>query len=101
MKPQELNAALERGEKITIVDVRERSEFAIANIGGTLIPLGELTQRYEELTRDADIVCICHHGIRSSHAVNFLKTMGFERVFNLSGGIDRWSVEVDASVPRY
>jgi sulfur-carrier protein adenylyltransferase/sulfurtransferase len=101
MKPEELKAALDRGEKYIILDVREPGEFAIANLGGTLVPLGELTMRYRELDPEAAIVCVCHHGIRSAHAVSFLRTMGFQKVCNLSGGIDRWSLTVDASVPRY
>ncbi len=101
MKPEELKAALDRGEKYLILDVREPSEFAIANLGGTLLPLGELATRWGELDPSASIVCLCHHGVRSAHAVTFLRKMGFEKVWNLSGGIDRWSLTVDSSVPRY
>ena len=101
MTPQELKKALDAGEKILILDVRDPEEFKFANIGGTLIPLGDLSQRFQELNPDEDIVVLCHHGVRSAHAVAFLRAQGFEKVRNLSGGIERWSMTVDASVSRY
>jgi rhodanese-related sulfurtransferase len=68
-----------------------------------LIPLGELLERVEELEdwRDQEIVVYCHHGIRSAHAIAFLRTAGFTQLWNLTGGIDRFSEEVDPSIPRY
>jgi rhodanese-related sulfurtransferase len=101
MTPAELKQRLESGEKVTILDVRESDEFAYANLGGKHIPLGDLTQRHPELDPDQEIVVLCHHGVRSAHAVAFLKNLGFSKVHNLSGGIERWSLEVDPSVPRY
>lgn len=99
--PQELKTALDAGEKIFLLDVRDPQEFQYANIGGTLIPLGDLGQRFQELDPEQDIVVLCHHGVRSAHAVAFLRSQGFSKVRNLSGGIERWSTTVDVAVPRY
>ncbi|MHB8837353.1 MAG: molybdopterin-synthase adenylyltransferase MoeB [Gemmatimonadaceae bacterium] len=85
-----------------LLDVREPWEYSTAQLAGaTLIPLGDLAQRAQEVPRDADVVVYCHHGVRSAHAVSMLRLAGWPRVFNLHGGIDRWSVEADPSVPRY
>jgi sulfur-carrier protein adenylyltransferase/sulfurtransferase len=105
-KPEELSPSddkerKDRGEAIILIDVREPFEAKLASIGGSLIPLNELPKRLNELDRNASYVLICHHGMRSRNAAHFLAQNGFARVANLSGGIDRWSVEIDPSVPRY
>ena len=66
-------------------------------------PLGELPERLDELDdwRKAEIVVYCHHGVRSLQGTSLLQRAGFERVFNLRGGIDRWSLDIDPTVPRY
>ena len=84
-----------------LVDVREPAEFQIANLGGKLIPLSELPDRLNELSKDSEIVVHCHHGGRSAMAVEFLRAQGFSKVWNLAGGIDAWSHEIDAAIPRY
>jgi rhodanese-related sulfurtransferase len=85
-----------------LLDVREPWEYSTARIdGATLIPLGELAHRVSEVPRGTEIVVYCHHGMRSARACSMLRQVGWTSVTNLSGGIDRWSVEVDASVPRY
>ena len=85
-----------------MLDVREPHEFQYARIeGSTLIPLNQIPQRLQELDRSLEIVVICHHGMRSQQAAYFLDRQGFERILNLSGGIDAWSKECDVSVPRY
>ena len=78
-------------------------ERDIANLGGIPIALGELSQRLDELApyRDKELVVLCHHGIRSAQATTFLRQNGFSEARNLTGGIDRWSAEVDPTVPRY
>lgn len=96
-----LNKQMEMGERFNLLDVREPTEHKIANIGGILIPLGQLPSRLDELDRGADIVVYCHHGKRSGIAVEFLKRQGFNRVLNLTGGIEEWSKEIDPTVPRY
>ena len=100
--PLELKARMDRGDDIFILDVREPHEFDIARIpGSTLIPLGQVAQRVDELNSTADIIVHCKMGGRSAKAQGILKEMGFSRVTNLTGGITRWSDEVDPSVPKY
>ena len=97
---EELKARLDRGEKVFILDVREPWEFQTANLGGKLIPLGDLPHGLNELDPEMEIVTICHHGVRSMRAVAFLRQNGFAKATNLAGGIDRYSA-VDPKVPRY
>jgi molybdopterin/thiamine biosynthesis adenylyltransferase/rhodanese-related sulfurtransferase len=99
--PRELKARLDRGDDLFILDVREPHEFQICNLGGHLIPLGELSGRVNELDSSREIVAHCRSGKRSAEAVEFLRGAGFRKVLNLKGGILAWSDEVDASVPRY
>jgi glyoxylase-like metal-dependent hydrolase (beta-lactamase superfamily II)/rhodanese-related sulfurtransferase len=101
ISPELLNEKLGRGEKPFLLDVREPSEQKIVNIGGTLIPLGQLPKRYGELKADQEIIVYCHHGNRSQRAVEFLYEKGFKNVKNLVGGIDAWAVKVDRKLPRY
>lgn len=92
------------GEALCLVDVREADEVETARIAGALwIPLGELESRLGELEamRSAAIVVHCHHGGRSERATRLLLERGFERVENLEGGIEAWSLTVDPLVPRY
>ncbi|MDB4916010.1 MAG: UBA/THIF-type binding, MoeZ/MoeB fmaily protein [Gemmatimonadetes bacterium] len=100
--PARLDQRLRAGHAITVVDVREPYEWSIARIGDArLIPLNSLPQAAHSLSRDAEIVVYCHHGMRSEAAAQWLGDQGFNRVLNLVGGIDRWSLEVDPSVRRY
>ena len=100
--PAALAEQIERGDRIRLVDVREPLEERIASIAGSeLVPLGTLPGAIAGFDREDDIVVMCHHGIRSRMACEFLVQSGFSRVRNLSGGIDRWSLEVDPTVPRY
>lgn len=100
--PMELAARLARGESPLLLDVREEWEYAIAALpGSVLVPLGTLQQRTGSLDPQAEYVVYCHHGGRSAMAAQWLRSQGFARVANLEGGIDAWSLEVDASVPRY
>jgi adenylyltransferase/sulfurtransferase len=100
--PREVAARIERGDDLMLLDVREPSEWAIARIDGArLIPLASLEDAARSLDRSREIVVHCHHGMRSAGAAQFLRAQGFERIWNLAGGIARWSMEVDASVPQY
>lgn len=103
LAPSELQIRLERGDKLVLLDVREDGEIAIGALPGiTHIPLGELSVRLTELDLDAETVCICHHGVRSAHAAAALFKIGFDgQLWNLTGGMDRWSTEVDPAMPRY
>jgi adenylyltransferase/sulfurtransferase len=85
-----------------LIDVREAFEYEIARIDGAkLIPLGEIAERADELPRERPIVVHCHSGQRSAQAVRVLQQRGFDKVYNLEGGIDAWSDQVDFSVPKY
>jgi rhodanese-related sulfurtransferase len=99
--PLALKARLEKGDPLQLVDVREPEEIEIASLGALSIPLSDLLMRHQELDPAKETVLVCHHGVRSAQATLLLSQLGFEKVTNLRGGIDRWSVEVDASVPRY
>ncbi|MFC5509705.1 rhodanese-like domain-containing protein [Massilia jejuensis] len=85
-----------------LLDVRENWEFATCHIAGsTQIPMHLVPIRAGELPDDRDIVCICHHGVRSMQVAAFLERNGFENVTNLTGGIDAWAVQVDPAMPKY
>jgi adenylyltransferase/sulfurtransferase len=100
--PRELAGRLARGDALELIDVREPYEHRLARIADArLIPLRSIEQAIPSLDRDREVVLICHHGVRSMAAAELLQARGFTRVWNLAGGIDRWSDEVDPSVPRY
>ena len=102
ISPKELKTSLDKGDKLVLVDVREEWEYSLAKLNGSiLIPLGTLPQSLGRLNRDSEIIAICHHGMRSADATNFLLQQGFQNVKNLVGGIDAWSTQVDGTVPRY
>jgi rhodanese-related sulfurtransferase len=101
MEVEDLAAALAAGPH-AILDVREDWELALCSIAGAQhIPLGELAGRLAELDRGRPLVVICHHGIRSRAAQEFLLRQGFRHVVNLSGGIDAWARRVDPSMAVY
>jgi adenylyltransferase/sulfurtransferase len=100
--PVELKKKMDAGDEPFVLDVREPNEYQINRIpGSTLIPLGELPRRYQELPRDREIVTQCKMGGRSAKAQEFLKTVGFTNVKNLKGGILEWIDKVDPSQPKY
>ncbi len=99
--PRELKSRLDQGDDVFILDVREPHEFQICNLGGYLIPLGDLSRRVNELDSSREIVAHCRSGKRSAEAVEFLRKAGFRKIWNLKGGILAWSAEVDPSIPKY
>jgi len=98
---EELKRRLDAGEDVFVLDVREPHEYQICNIGGHLIPLGDLPKRVHELDSSREIVAHCRSGTRSAKAVNFLRQAGFRKVRNLSGGILAWADRVDPNMPKY
>jgi len=81
-----------------LLDVREPDEFSAYRIeGSTLMPMRAIPARLHELDRNADTVMICRSGARSYHAGLFLRQNGFERVFNLAGGVIAWSRDVESA----
>ncbi len=102
--PQDLAIHLQNGQPVILIDVRQPWENQLARLpGSTLIPLGELSQHVHEIPAELGkvVVIYCHHGVRSLSAVGYLQRLGYQNVRSLAGGIDAWSCEVDASVPRY
>ena len=100
--PAEIKARLDRGDKLLLVDVREPWEYQTCRIeGAQLIPLRSLQASLGALQAAGEVVCYCHHGMRSFDAATWLRFQGVENARSLAGGIERWSVEVDPKVPRY
>ncbi len=101
---QTVNAMQQQNEQFILLDVREQNEYDIAKIDGSLlIPMSELRLRIEELepNQNERIVVHCHHGGRSMQVTRALRQRGYDKAQNMAGGIDAWSQDIDASVPRY
>ncbi len=102
--PAELKQRLDRGDRLTIIDVREPQEWDIANLeehGSRLIPLGQIEERAGEIDPEEEIVLHCRSGARSAQALAALRDRGYTRLWNLRGGILSWSDDVDPSLPKY
>jgi rhodanese-related sulfurtransferase len=104
IRPVELAAWLgdENRPKPLLLDVREPWEVAHCAIEGSVsVPMGSVPSRVAEIDAAREVVCICHHGMRSQQVAMFLASAGFERVFNLSGGVHAWAEQVDPRMPTY
>ena len=104
LAPAELAAFLQDHPEAVLLDVREPWEHQLASLANsTLIPLGSLPARVEDEIgeKDAPVVVYCHHGIRSMNACGYLASLGYTSLYNLSGGIDRYTAEVDPAIARY
>ncbi|MBV9341079.1 MAG: sulfurtransferase [Acidobacteria bacterium] len=101
--PEEVKKAVENGESLILLDVRESWEFQTARIqGAKLIPMGDIPRRApQELNPEEHIVVFCHHGVRSLNVAAWLRQQGFPKAQSMAGGIDRWSRSVDGGVPLY
>jgi rhodanese-related sulfurtransferase len=100
--PREVKDLLARDDKVLFVDVREPWEYDAAHIeGSVLIPLGQIPSNLARLENAGQLVLFCHHGMRSLDAAAWLRAQGVEAAKSMSGGIERWSTEIDPSVPRY
>ena len=98
---EDLKRKLDAKEDVYVLDVREPHEYQICNIGGHLIPLGELPNRLRELDPKQEIVVHCRSGGRSSKAVSLLQQSGFTKVRNLAGGILAWADRIDRRLTKY
>jgi rhodanese-related sulfurtransferase len=103
---QDLCALMGSHPETLLLDVREPWELeqAVIRLPGAAfrhIPMGLVPHHLAELDRAQPIVCLCHHGVRSQHVAAFLSRQGYAQVYNLAGGIDAWSTDVDPAVPRY
>jgi rhodanese-related sulfurtransferase len=104
IEPRAAVAWLAGDPRPRLVDCREEDEFAICNIAGAeLIPLTRWVERAAQVLPDPDqpILIYCHHGMRSMQAARWLEARGYTDVRSLTGGIERWSAEIDPTVPRY
>ena len=104
LSPLQLKERLDAGDDITIIDVREPHEWEISNLeplGARLIPKGTVLDHVDELDKEAEIVVQCRTGGRSAAVIQQLEPLGFKKLWNLDGGINRWAREVDPSLPTY
>lgn len=89
-------------DRFILIDVREEAEHDIAAVeGAVLLPLSRFQEWAGAMTPEREIIFMCHHGIRSAQVCTFFARAGFTKLYNLAGGIDAWSREVDADVPTY
>lgn len=104
INPPELRAWLDDKTRTppVMLDVREAWEIERAALDGALwVPMREVPSRVAELDAAAEIVVVCHHGVRSFHIARFLEQQGFDRVYNLSGGVESWARQVDPTMQTY
>jgi adenylyltransferase/sulfurtransferase len=97
----ELKQMLDNKEDFQLVDVREPHEADIAQIGGELIPMGEVMSNLDRISKDKKVVIHCRSGARSGTICKALESQGYNNVYNLKGGILAWSSEIDPSIPKY
>jgi rhodanese-related sulfurtransferase len=102
ISPIEFYKRLQSNEKIRFIDVREPIEHEMVSVeSAELLPLSSFNDWIDTLKKDEEIVVMCHHGIRSANVCMFMIRNGFDKVFNLDGGIDLWAKTVDPNMPRY
>jgi rhodanese-related sulfurtransferase len=103
LTPREFLDRREKGEEMTLLDVREDWEIGVAPVPTETvhIPMGEISDRLAELDPKKETVVICRSGGRSAQVAQYLERQGFEKVFNLSGGILAWSRVIDPRIPQY
>jgi len=103
--PAEVQERRSNGEPLILIDVRRPDEHLITRIEtAELIPMDTVPQRLndlEEMAEQGALIVFCHHGVRSATVVNWLRGQGVANSQSMAGGIDRWSLEIDSSVPRY
>jgi rhodanese-related sulfurtransferase len=100
--PLELSRLLQERKPCLLIDVRGADERLIARIeGDTHIPLETILEQAETLPKDQTLIFYCHSGVRSGQVCRLLLSRGFAMVKNLTGGIDRWTVEIDPTLKRY
>ena len=98
----ELQEKKKADKPFLLIDVREPWEYETCRIeGAQLIPMRTIPSHLQKLDVDQDVICYCHHGQRSLDVAAWLRAQGIESAQSLAGGIDRWSMEIDPTVPRY
>ncbi len=84
---------------IVLIDVREQHEFDAAQMGGILIPMSQIQERYSEIPKEGEVVIQCRSGMRSANVIHFLEQQyGYNNLINLEGGIVAWSHQIDPSI---
>lgn len=92
----------QKSDKLVVLDVREPWERNICALPeATAIPMREVPARAEELPKDAELVIMCHHGIRSQQVALYLERVGFDKLHNVVGGIAAWAREIDTKMQTY
>ena len=97
----DLKKMMDAKEDFQLIDVREEYERDIASIGGELIPMGDVMDNFAKISRDKKVVIYCRTGNRSGVITQALDAQGFTNVFNLRGGIHKWSDEIDSAITKY
>jgi rhodanese-related sulfurtransferase len=98
---RELKDMMDKKEDFQLIDVREEVEFEVCNLGGELIPMGEVMGNLDKISKDKKVVIHCKAGGRSGTIVQMLDAQGYTNLYNLKGGILAWSDEIDPTVPKY
>jgi rhodanese-related sulfurtransferase len=90
------------GKAHVLLDVREEDEIAIASLDGAIhVPMNQVPARLAEIPKDTDVAVLCHVGVRSYAVARYLAENGYQTVYNVAGGIDRYAAIVDPAIPRY
>lgn len=98
---QELKSKMDNNEAFQLIDVREQKEYDFTNIGGELIPMGNIIGQRDSLKKDVDVIVMCRSGQRSAAVIDALQKYDFPNLYNLKGGILAWSREIDNNIPQY
>ncbi len=99
---QELKTMKDKKEDFQLIDIREEYEYDICEIGGELIPMGEIAENLDKISKTKKVVVHCRSGKRSASVVQMLEQQnGFTNLYNLKGGIMAWADEVDTSLAKY
>ena len=98
----ELKAMMDSGTDFQLIDVREPHEYEICNIKGELIPMNEIPDNLDKISKDKIVIMQCRSGSRSGRIVEFLEQAhGYTNLYNLKGGILAWADEIDPEMPKY
>ena len=100
--PKELKVLMEKKKEFQLIDVRDKHEIDLCNIGGKMINFYEILEKRSEINRNKQVILYCRSGKRSATAINVLeKQCGFTNLYNLKGGILQWREDIDSSIPLY
>ena len=98
----ELKEMMDKGETFQLIDVREPHEYEIANLKGELIPMAEVPEHLDKISKDVPVIIHCRSGARSGRICQYLEAEhGYTNLFNLKGGILAWADQIDPSMPKY